>query len=230
MIHELPLLTIRRHFPRPRAEDLAVFAGLQTGHAVDAVGGRGALDYRIKPLAPLAATLVGVAVTCNGGPNDNLALFGALDVAKPGDIIIAAADGFTGAAVAGDLLVGMMKNKGVGGFITDGLVRDVAGILAVGMPVYCAGVTPNSPDRNGPASVGLPIIVGGVPVESGDVVIADGDGVVIIPQARIAKTLAALAGVRAAEAALEAKVKAGLEIPDFVLKILRSDRTVEIGD
>ena len=59
MIHEPPLLTIRRQFPRPRAEDLAGFAGVQTGHAVDAMGGRGALDYRIKPLAPLAKTLVG---------------------------------------------------------------------------------------------------------------------------------------------------------------------------
>jgi len=228
MIHEPPLLTIRRQFPRPRAEDLAGFAGVQTGHAVDAMGGRGALDYRIKPLAPLAKTLVGVAVTCKCGPNDNLGLFAALDVVQPGDIIVAAADGFTGAAVAGDLVVGMMRNKGVQGFVTDGLVRDVAGILPIGIPVYCAGVTPNSPDRNGPATVGLPVLVAGVPVESGDVVIGDGDGLVIIPQARIAKALAALSGVRAAETALEAKVRDGLGIPDFALKILRSDRVIEI--
>jgi len=228
MIDELPLLTIRRHFPRPGADDIAAFAGVQTGHAVDAAGGRGALDYRIKPLAPPAVTLVGVALTCSAGPNDNLALFGAIEVARPGDIIVAATDSFTGAAVAGDLLVGMMRNQGVQGLVTDGLMRDVPGVLGVGLPVYCAGVSPNSPDRNGPGSIGLPVIVGGVAVDSGDLVIGDGDGIVIIPRARIAAVRTALAGVRTAEADMEAKVRAGLAIPDVVLAILRSNRVVEI--
>ena len=105
------------------------------------MGGRGALDYRIKPLAPASSVLVGVAVTCHCGPADNLALFAALATAQPGDILVAATDGFTATAVTGDLLVGMAKNRGIRGLVTDGLVRDVAGILAVGLPVYCAGIT-----------------------------------------------------------------------------------------
>ena len=228
MIKDPPLLTIRRDFPRPAAQQVAAFAGVPTGYAIDAMGGRGALDYRIKPLAPADAVMVGVAVTCQCGPADNLALFGALAAAGPGDILVAATDSFTATSVTGDLLLGMAKNRGVAGFVTDGLVRDLVGVLGVGLPVYCAGVTPNSPVRNGPGTVGLPVVIGGAAVESGDLVLGDRDGVVIVPRGQIGQVLERLADVRAAEAALEAKVKAGLQVPDFIQAILDSDRVVEI--
>jgi 4-hydroxy-4-methyl-2-oxoglutarate aldolase len=227
MIKDPPLLTIRRSFPRPAAKDVAALAGVPTGYAVDAMGGRGGLDYRIKPLAPATSVLVGVAITCDCGPADNLALFGALAIAQPGDILVAATDGFTATAVTGDLLLGMAKNRGLLGLVTDGLVRDVAGIAGVGLPVYCAGITPNSPARNGPGTVGHPIVMGGVAIEAGDIVIGDNDGVVVIPRSEVGAVLARLSDVRAAEAALEAKVKAGLGVPDFVQTILDSDRVVE---
>lgn len=228
MIKDPPVMTIRRNFPRPKAKEVAAFAGAQTGPVVDALGGRAALDHRIKPIAPLTSTLVGVALTCHCGPADNLGLFGALDAAKPGDIIVCAADGHTGTATTGDLVMGMYRNKGVVGFITDGMVRDVVGIIAVGLPCFAAGVTPNSPARNGPATVGFPVNIGGVLVESGDIIVADGDGVVIVPRAKIAAAIKGLEAVRAAEAALEAKVKGGLQMPDFAKAIVNSDRTVEV--
>jgi 4-hydroxy-4-methyl-2-oxoglutarate aldolase len=228
MIKDPPLLTLRRDFPRPDPAQVAAFAGVPTGYVVDALGGRGALDYRIKPLLPVAAPLVGVAVTCHCGPADNLALFGALAVARPGDILVAATDGFTATAVTGDLLLGMAQNRGLAGLVTDGLARDLAGIRAVGLPIYGAGLTPNSPVRNGPGTVGLPVVVGGVAVEAGDILIGDEDGVVAVPRGRIAAVLARLTQVRAAEAALEAKVKAGLQVPDFIQSILDSDRVVEV--
>jgi 4-hydroxy-4-methyl-2-oxoglutarate aldolase len=228
MIKDPPLLTIRRNFPRPTPEDVAAFAGVPTGYAVDAMGGRGALDHRIKPLAPATSVMVGVAVTCHSGPADNLALFAALAIAQPGDILIAATDGFTATSVTGDLLVGMAKNRGMRGLVTDGLVRDVAGIVPVGLPVYCAGITPNSPVRNGPGTVGQPVVMGGVAIESGDLVIGDNDGIVVIPRGQVSAVLKRLPDIRAAEAALEAKVKAGLEIPDFIQAILASDLVVEI--
>lgn len=228
MIKDPPLLTLRRDFPRPDPAQVAAFAGVPTGYVVDALGGRGALDYRIKPLLPVAAPLVGVAVTCHCGPADNLALFGALAVAWPGDILVAATDGFTATAVTGDLLLGMAQNRGLAGLVTDGLARDLAGIRAVGLPIYGAGLTPNSPVRNGPGTVGLPVVVGGVAVEAGDILIGDEDGVVAVPRGRIAAVLARLTQVRAAEAALEAKVKAGLQVPDFIQSILDSDRVVEV--
>ena len=228
MISDPPLLTIRRGFPRPAPEIVAAFENAQTGHLVDAMGGRGCLDHRIKPLAPPERSMVGVAVTCHNGPSDNLALFGALDVARAGDVLMAATDGFTGTSITGDLMIGMMRNKGAAGFVTDGLVRDIPGILAVGLPVYCAGVTANSPVRNGPGTVGFPVVLGGVPVASGDIVVGDRDGIVIVPRDEAEAVLARLADVRAAEAALEAKVKAGLRMPDFVQAVLASDRVEEV--
>jgi 4-hydroxy-4-methyl-2-oxoglutarate aldolase len=228
MIADPPLLTIRRGFERPTAAQLAAFAGVQTGFVTDCMAGRGALHHRIKPLAAPAGVLVGTALTCQAGPADNLAVFGALLAAQPGDVILAAADSFEGTAVVGDLVLGMARNRGVAGFVTDGMVRDVSGILAVGLPCWCAGVTPNSPARNGPGTVGQPITIGGVHVESGDIVVADVDGVVIVPRLTIGTVIEALAGVRAAEASLDAKVKAGLEIPDFLQKLVDAGRFTEI--
>jgi regulator of RNase E activity RraA len=228
MIVDPPMLTIRANFPRPEARLVAAFAGAQTGNVVDAMGGSGALDFAIKPLEPASKVMVGVAVTCNCGPGDNLALFGAMSIAKPGDILVAATGAFKGAAASGDLMIGMALNRGIAGLVTDGLVRDIAGVLAVGLPVYCAGVSPNSPVRNGPGTVGEPIDLGGLRIESGDILIGDRDGVVVVPRARAAAVVEVLATVRAAEAALEAKIVAGLEIPEFVEAILNSDRVTRI--
>ena len=172
--------------------------------------------------------MIGIAVTCACGPADNLALFGALSIARPGDILVAATGGYTGAAVTGDLMLGMARNRGAAGFVTDGMVRDIVGILGVGLPVYCAGVTANSPVRNGPGTVGQPVDLGGLRIESGDILIGDRDGIVVVPREQAASVLKALAEVRVAEAALEAKVKGGLEIPDFVTAILASNRVRHI--
>src|SRR6185369_1057512 len=227
MIKDPPLLRIRRKFPRPSKKVLAAFAGVPTGFVTDAMNGRGALDYRIKPLAPAKEVMVGVAMTCDCGPADNLALFGALATAEPDDVLLAATDGFTETSVTGDLLLGMAKNRGLKGIVTDGVARDVPGILAVGLPLYCTGVNPNSPARNGPGTVGHPIVIGGVSVMPGDIVIGDGDGIVIVPRVDIEAVLKRLVDVKAAEATLDAKVKAGLEVPDFIKAILASDRVVE---
>jgi len=227
MIDDPPLLTVRRRFPRPKPEDLAAFDGALTGHVVDAMGGRGALDHRIKPIGA-AKSFCGTALTCDAGPADCLAVFGALDVAEPGDVIVCATDSFANTAVTGDLLIGMMKNSGIAAFVTDGLVRDTPGIRAVGLPCFASGVTPNSPAKTGPGMVGFPLIVGGVAVAAGDIVVADEDGVVIVPFARIGETIRRLADVRAMEADLEAKVKAGLKKPDFYSAMIPPSRVREV--
>lgn len=228
MIADPPLLRIRRGFPRPDGDILAGFAGVPSGYLVDAMGGSGCLDHRIKPLAETSAIMVGTAVTCHAGPADNLALYGAIEAARRGDILVAATDAFTGCAIVGDLLLGMARNRGVAGFVTDGLVRDLTGILAVGLPVYCAGLTANSPSRSGPGTVGLPVMMGGLRIDSGDIIVGDRDGVVVVPFADAPRVLALLADVKAAEAAMEAKVKAGLEVPDFIRALLASGRVEEI--
>ena len=85
----------------------------------------------------------------------------------------------------------MAKNKGVAAIVTDGMARDRDGIVAVGLPVFSRGITPNSCVKSGPGKVGLPIVCGGVAVEAGDVVLGDRDGVVVIPQAQLKDVVAA---------------------------------------
>ena len=227
MIEDPPLLQIRRRFPRPTSGEVEAFRGIPTGNVCDAMNGRGAMDGRIKPIAGSAA-FCGVALTCDAGPADNLAVLGALAIAQPGDVIVCATDAFAETAVTGDLVLGMLKNRGAVAFVTDGFVRDVPGIIGVGLPCYAAGITPNSPARNGPGTVGLPIVVGGVAVNAGDIVIGDQDGVVVVPAALIRQTIERLPAIRAAEADLEAKVKAGLEIPGFLQNMIDAGRFSEV--
>ena len=228
MIEDPPLLTMRRNFSRPTTEQLAVFEGVQTGFVVDAMQGRGALDFRIKPIDNGQATFHGVAVTSDNGPADNLAVFCSGEIVQPGDVLMAATDGFMATAVSGDLMLGMFKNKGAAAFVTDGCVRDITGIREVGLPCFSAGVTPNSPVRNGPGTTGLPVVIGGVTVASGDIVVGDIDGVVVVPQVMIDDVIAVLKDIRFAEAKLVAKVKDGLETPSFIVDFMASGQIEEI--
>jgi 4-hydroxy-4-methyl-2-oxoglutarate aldolase len=211
LIDDAPRIQLAPPWRRPRPDQVAALAGMSTGYLVDALGGSGALDYRIKPVVLEQSSFCGPAVTCNAGPADNLAVFAALDLLVPGDIIVAACAGHVGCAVVGDLLLGMARNGGAAGFVSDGCVRDLPGIRQVGLPCFAVGITPNSPAREGPGTVGFPVVLGGVAVASGDIVAADQDGVVVVPFERIDACIERLATVRAAEAALDAQVKAGLK-------------------
>jgi 4-hydroxy-4-methyl-2-oxoglutarate aldolase len=112
--------------------------------------------------------------------------------------------------------------------VTDGCVRDIPGILAVSLPCFAAGVTPNSPARNGPGTAGLPVVLGGVTVSAGDIVLGDGDGVVVVPFGLIDTVIGRLPAIREAEAALDAEVKAGLETPDFIAELFAAGRVREV--
>ena len=215
MIEDLPPIrtaTVQR--PDPGLVDQ--LRGTPTGFVVDAMGGGGALDFRLKPAIAEQYAFCGVVLTCAAGPADNLALIHALASVQAGDVIIASADGFTGCAITGDLVLGMARNSGAVGFVTDGCVRDLVGIRQVGLPAWAMGVTPNSPNRSGPGTVGFPILVAGLRVCSGDVVVADLDGVVVVPQERLAEVLARLPAIREAEAKADAAVRQGATAPSFL--------------
>jgi 4-hydroxy-4-methyl-2-oxoglutarate aldolase len=223
MIEEPPPIVFAA-VERPPAELVERFRGAPTSFVVDAMSGTGALDWRIKPL--VGRSLVGVALTCDCGPVDNLAFMAALAECRPGDVLVAATGGYVGAAVTGDLLIGVARNRGAAGFVTDGLVRDLDDLETIGLPVFAMGVTPNSPQRRGPGSVGLPVVCGGIAVASGDVVVGDRDGVVVVPRARIAETLDSLEHVTAIEAATLERVRGGLkELPVDVPALKRIGRT-----
>ncbi len=212
MIDNPPMLTIHRGWTRPDPALVAAFRGAQTSHVCDAMEGRGAVDWQIKPVDAGNGVFCGPALTAWAYPADIAAMFGALAEAQPGDVIMLACDGFTATAVIGDLAAGMMKNKGVAAFVTDGLARDRAGIIATGLPLFAKGIVPNSPALNGPGVVGAPVVLGGVHVCPGDIIVGDADGVVVVPQARAREVLETLGRIRTAEAAMEAQVKAGLTL------------------
>jgi 4-hydroxy-4-methyl-2-oxoglutarate aldolase len=221
-------LTIKRNFKRTGSNLVKKFMGLPTGNVCDAQGRIGAVDYRIKPVGKMSQ-FCGTALTVDTGPRDNLASWAALEVAKPGDIMVITTGDYTGCSVAGDIYVGMAKNAGVAAIITDGAVRDLPGIEEVGIPVFARGISPNSPWKNGPGRVGLPIVIGGVAVKAGDIVVGDQDGVVIVAREKAAEVARALQAVFAKEKQMEAAVKAGLTAPAW-LKEAYETKGVEYQD
>lgn len=224
MLKEPPILTVRRVWQRPDAFTLGRLKGVQTGQAVDAMQGRGALDAAIKAIDAGQATFLGTALPCETGPNDNLAIIAAVALAQPGDVIMAASEGFTQSAVVGDNVALVAKSKGIAAIVIDGMARDIAGIVPVGLPVFARGITPNSCVKSGPGRVGLPIVIGGVAVEAGDVVIGDADGVVVLPRRHLPTILPSIEEVLAAEAATQGKIKNGFTNLGGIEDLLASDR------
>ncbi|MBB5690797.1 RraA family protein [Roseomonas alkaliterrae] len=226
MLDNPPLITIHRGHRRPGRALVEAFRGAQTSHLVDAMDGRGALDHRIKPMDPANAAFAGPALTALAYPADVVGVYGALWEAEPGDVIVVANDAYAGTAVVGDLVAGMLRNKGVAAFVTDGLARDRAGIVATGLPLFAAGIIPASPAANGPGVVGAPITLGGQHVRPGDIVVGDADGVVIVPRDRAEAVLERLAAVRAAEEQAIAAVAAGATSTERMRAIMAGARVI----
>lgn len=214
-------LVIDDAFARPPADLLARFSGAPTGPLCDAMGRRGALAPAIRLVAE-APAFVGVALTARVTPNDTLAAFAALTVARPGDVIVIAAEGWAGSATIGDTFVGHASNRGIVAVVTDGLVRDLAGIARIGLPVYAAGISPNAPFRQGPGEVGRPVDLGGRRVAPGDIVVGDRDGVVIVPRERAGEVADALPAALARDAAAERAVAEGAGEPAWLAEAMRA--------
>ena len=213
MIEEPPILTVIEDFARPTAAQVAAFQGVPTGFLCDAMAGMGALSTDIAPVSAGDWHVAGPAIVAENGPAEILATLAAVSLAQKGDIVVASVEGHQGCSACGDQVLGMMKNAGVAGFVTDGPMRDVEGIEQVGLPAWCTGLNPNSPYGNGPGTVGGAALVGGRMVASGDIVVADRNGVVVVPFARIDAVIAKLEEVRTLEADLEAKVASGFRSP-----------------
>jgi 4-hydroxy-4-methyl-2-oxoglutarate aldolase len=155
-------------------------------------------------------------------PRDNLAPYAAIGYAKPGDVMVVATGAYEEAGVVGDILLGMAKNQGVSALVTDGMVRDIDGLNAVGIPVFARGLSPNSPYKDGPGTIGLPISLGGMTVDAGDVICGDQDGVVVIARDALDGVLAALAEVRTKEGKMEAVVAGGATLPPGMEELIAS--------
>jgi 4-hydroxy-4-methyl-2-oxoglutarate aldolase len=229
MLKDPPLLTIKKTFERVPQDRIDALAGAQTGHLVDAMNGRGALDAAIKPVDPGRSRFIGTALPVETGPSDNLAISAGVALAHEGDVIVAAADAFERTAVCGDIVAMLAQNAGCAGLVFDGMVRDLIGVLDVGIPTFARGVTPNSCVRSGPGKVGLPIVAGGVRVEAGDLVMGDLDGVVVVPRADLDRVIEAVRAIRAAEGETIAVIKAEKrKQAGYLDEILNSDRVAYV--
>jgi 4-hydroxy-4-methyl-2-oxoglutarate aldolase len=229
---ELPTaLTISRSMRRPTKEQVAAFQNVQTGFVVDALMGKGAFSAEISPIGDgrdMPCVAAGPALTADCGPADVLATMAALNFVEPGDILVSAFGGFQGCAAAGDRVTGMLKNCDGKGFVTDGPMRDYVGIIDVGLPVWCTSLTPGSPFSSGPGTVGLSIQIAGQRVETGDMIVADMDGVVVVPYDKIDNVIEKLKHIKKLEAELDAKVISGLKVPEPVQAVLASDQTIYV--
>jgi RraA family protein len=134
--------------------------------------------------------LFGPALTVRTRHGDNLVVHKALDLARPGDVLVVDAGGHTDRAILGGLMCRYAQIRGLAGLVIDGAVRDVDDIEALGLPVYARAVTHVGPYKDGPGEIGGPVTIGGTVVRSGDVVVADRDGVVFVAVERIEPVLA----------------------------------------
>lgn len=216
------LLRAPRNIARASPDLVASFADVPVGNIVDALGRTGALAAAIKPVTK-ANRFVGSALPIDAGPRDNLAPWASLRLAEPGDVMMISTTAYKDSSVCGDLLVGMAKNAGVVAIVTDGVVRDRSGTDDVGLPVFAAGVSPNSPQKSGPGTVGLPIVISGVRVTAGDIVCGDEDGVVVVPSQQVASVKAALASIGTKESQMEAEVAAGATAPSWLSNLQLDD-------
>jgi regulator of RNase E activity RraA len=180
---------IKKSFERAESGIIEGFKGIATPNIGDVMGRMWAMDHSIKPINKSGIHIVGSAFTVRTHPSDNLLVHKAMDLAKPGDIIVVDACGDMGNAILGEIMCHYAKVKGITGYIVDGPVRDLAGIADMGFPVFAKGGTPRGPYKEGPGEINTTISCGNVPVSPGDIIVGDDDGVIVIPKADAADVL-----------------------------------------
>ena len=231
MIENPPLIQIKKATSRkrPNQEQINCFKNIPTGFICDALDGYAALDPSIKPLLIPGKTvdhIVGPALTVFSGAADVLGMAIALSEIQDGDIVVNGVGGFQGTAAVGDRIAGMIKNNGGAGLVTDGPMRDLNGIIETGLSCFCTGLNPNSPYNSGPSKIGFSIDIGGKTINSGDVIVADTDGVTVVPFDKIDEVINKLKRIIEVEDAMDKKVSNGLKISQKALDYLNSDQVV----
>jgi len=190
---------------RPDQQVLQRFREHSVANLGDALDRLNIVDGGISPVWH-GAKAVGTALPVLTVAGDNKAVIAALDHIRPGDILVINASGYDGRAVIGDNLAQRFDVFGAVGAVVDGYVRDGAIIEKLGVPVFARGLTPAGPFKNGPGTIGEPVALGGVVVNPGDIVVADDDGVIVIPPHRADEALTAVEAIVAREADLDAEV------------------------
>lgn len=159
------------------------------------------MDIGIRPLWPGMPRVAGPAYTVRCAPGDNLMLHAAIYRAPAGAVIVVEA-GDVDYAVAGGNVCAVAQRRGVAAFVVDGVIRDLAEARGRRFPVFARGVIPIPGGKDGLGTLGEPVRCGGVLVEPGDMVVADEEGVVVVPAARLEAVRRAAEARAARDAAL----------------------------
>jgi len=173
---------------RPDAQMVGRLGQFPTTILSDAMEKCQTMHSEIKPVYPMER-ICGPAVTATTIVADYLTPVAAIDYTQPGDIIVIDAKGYKDAAVWGDLAAKSCQLRKVAGVIIDGAVRDSDGIRQTGVPHFSRSVTPNAGDASVVGDINIPIQCAGVVVNPGDIIVADNDGVVVVPRQRAASIL-----------------------------------------
>lgn len=146
----------------------------------EAMGRKGAMHSSIRPVYK-GLKLCGSAITVKSHLGDNLMLQKALEMAKPGDILVADTGDCTEAGSWGELMTWQAKMKGLKGLVSNGSIRDTAQIRKMDFPVFCKGISIKGTVKETVGLINHPISCGGVIVSPGDIILGDDDGIVVIP-------------------------------------------------
>ena len=220
---------IVRDFERVSPDLVRQASEFQAAILADVNGRRGALHGRIAALRP-RMKLAGPALTVDVRPGDNLMIHAAMALAKPGDVLVIDGKSDQTAALMGTIMMTACKQLGIAGVVIDGAVRDSLEIDEMDFPVFCVGTNPNGPTKNVPGRIGHPITCGGVTVRSGDLVVADADGVFVAERER-AQALLPLAVKKVEdETARIAQIKKGNTSASWLAGALRTAGVLKEGE
>ena len=181
----------------------------------DCMGRYNAMTSDMKPLFD-GIRLVGTAVTVKTLASDLGAVFKAIDLCQSGDIVVVDAHGSVNTAFWGENMTRSAVNKGVIAAVIDGAIRDVEEIRKLKFPIISKGIVPNAASVNAYGHINVPAQCGGVQVNPGDVVIIDGNGVVVVPRQEAEGILTQATALMEKEHIVTEKIKAGATIGELV--------------